>query len=188
MLSNKWEGRIVVIEGDIIPTAGRMAGAAIGAKLPVVIVVGSMTGIAVGWRALIDTIGMTVATGQITMLPHQWETRIGMIKGRAAPATGRMTGSAIGSELSVVMIIGSMTGETIFWSPFEHIVCMTGFAVDIIVLPCQRETRIRVIEGYIAPTTCVMTSHTIGSKLPVVVVIRSMAGKAIFGCAFEFSI
>ena len=111
-----------------------------------------------------------------------------MVEGDIAPTTGRMTGSAIGSELSVVMVIRSMTGETIFWSPFENIVCMTGFAVDTAVLASQRETRIRVIEGHIVPTTRIMTSRTIGSKLPVVVVIRSMAGKAVLGCAFELSI
>ena len=111
-----------------------------------------------------------------------------MVEGDIAPAIGRMTGSTIGSELPIVMVIGSMTGETVFGSAFENPVCMTGFAVDIIVLTCQWETCIRVFECHIAPTTRVMTSRAIGSKLPVVVVIRSMAGKAILGCAFELSI
>jgi len=76
MFSNKREGRIVVIEVDISPATGCMAGTAIGPELSVVVVIGSMAGIAIGWRALINTIGMAVATSEIAMLSYQGEARI----------------------------------------------------------------------------------------------------------------
>jgi len=47
-----------------------------------------------------------------------------------------MAGSTIGPELPVVMIVGGMTGVAIHWRAFEHASCVTGLAIDIIVLAC----------------------------------------------------
>ena len=47
-----------MIKGRASPTAGRVASTAAGSKLTVVMVIGSMAGIAVRRRSLIDAIGV----------------------------------------------------------------------------------------------------------------------------------
>ena len=53
------EIRVVMVEGDIRPFGGFMAGGAIGTKLSVVFVLRGMTGITILGSALVNVVDMT---------------------------------------------------------------------------------------------------------------------------------
>jgi len=53
-----------------------------------------------------------------------------VIKGSATPAIGGVAGTATGSELTIVMVIGSVAGITVRRRSFVNSVGMAGLAVD----------------------------------------------------------
>ena len=58
MFTGKWEARVVVIEGRVAPTTGRMARAAIRAELPVMFILRRMACITIRRCTFIYAIGV----------------------------------------------------------------------------------------------------------------------------------
>ena len=56
------------------------------------------------------------------MQSGQWEASIVVVEANIRPFGGFMTRSAIRSKLTVVLILGSMTGITILWCAFVYII------------------------------------------------------------------
>ena len=59
-----------------------------------------------------------------------------MIKGYVLPATGVMTGTTIGAKLSVVIVLGGVTGIAIFGCAFINAIGVTGFALYVCMITC----------------------------------------------------
>lgn len=117
-----------MVKGHITPSAGVMTGAAIRPKLPVVLILTGVAGITVRGRALVYTVGMAGGTLNAGMLSSQRETGFAVIKTDIGPFRGLMTGTAIRTELSVVLVLAGMACETIRRRTLEYIIGMAGFA------------------------------------------------------------
>ena len=82
-----------------------------------------------------------------------------------------MTGTAVRAELSVVVILGGVTGKTIGGCTLEHTVGVTRFTVGVRVRPCQWEAGIAVIEGGVFPVFRVMTRRADRPELTLMCII-----------------
>ena len=69
MMPDQWECGIVVIEGYISPSTGIVAGAAVCAKLTVVVIFCGMARITICGRAFIYAVGMAGSALDIVMFP-----------------------------------------------------------------------------------------------------------------------
>ena len=67
---------------------------------------------------------MTCGAGNRFMRTNQWEGGCTVIKDRIGPGGGLMASSAARAELTVMGILGGMTGETVFRCAFIHSVHM----------------------------------------------------------------
>ncbi len=78
----------------------------------------TVTGCAVHGRAFEDTIDMAVLASHARMLTVKVEGKQGVVNRCKFPAFGRVTGRAVVSELTVVMVILYMTGDTFLGGRF----------------------------------------------------------------------
>ena len=119
MLTIKVEGKLRVIHIGGLPTFGRMTTSALVAKLAFVSVILGMAGGTILRRAFEDTVHMTILASHCRMFSIQMECEFGMIHLCILPAFGRVTGRAVGSKLTVVMVILLMAGEASLWSVLQ---------------------------------------------------------------------
>lgn len=124
MFTVKFERELRVIHRCRLPANGRMTGSAQGTKSAIMRIVFCMTRGAVHGRAFEDTILMAVLTGNSDMLPIKFECELRMIHLCQFPALGSVTGNAVRSKLTLVVIILCMTGEAILRRAFEDSVLM----------------------------------------------------------------
>ena len=96
-----------------------------------------------------------------------------------------MTGAAVRSELTVVMIVLFMAGITILRCALENAIHMATRASHINVRASQLEGRQIMIKGGRFPSTGVVTSAATCAKLSIVCIILFMARIAILRCTFE---
>jgi len=169
----------------IIPVGRGVTSRAIRAVLAVMLIF--MTANALGWRAFVYAILVAGFALKFCMLSCQWKCSLVVIKSGIAPAAGSVTRTAICAKLSIMLIVVGVTGKTVGGRAFIS-VCMTCLALYVCVLPCQREGRVVVIEGHVAPSGRVMARSTIRAELAVMLVIVCMAGKTIPGCPFVYVI
>ncbi len=175
MFAYQWEGGVTVVETCITPTTRVMTRTAIGPKTAVVRIIVCVAGITTGRRSLI-AIGMTGITRQVLVLPSQWEACLRVIEGCAAPTLGGMTSATILTKLPVMLIILRMARVTCSGRALIYAINMAGFARDIAVLPCQRESRIAMIKGRATPAVRVMAGPTILAELSVMGIFVRVAG------------
>ena len=109
MLTIKVEGKLRVVHFRRLPTFGRVTASALIAKLTFVSVILGMAGGTILRRAFEDTVHMTILASHCRMFSIQMECEFGMIHLCILPAFGRVTGRAVGSKLTVVMVIFLMT-------------------------------------------------------------------------------
>lgn len=131
----QWEGSIVMIERDIRPFGGFMTGTTACSKLSVVSILGSVTRVTILGRALEDTIAMTGLTGNIGMRSHQREGSLAMIEGYILPTGCVVAGRTHGSKLTIMGVLGSVTGIAISGCAFEYTLGVAGHTLHILVLP-----------------------------------------------------
>ena len=131
MFSYKREGSIVVVEGRIAPTAWGMTGTTVRAKLTVMGISASMTGITVRWCTFIYTVRVTCIALDIRVSARKREGCVVVVEGHVAPAAGVVAGTTIRTELSVVFVFGCMTRITILRGPFVNTVGMTCTTLNI---------------------------------------------------------
>lgn len=171
-----------MIEAGASPAFGGVTRTTVGAELPVVIVIFSMTGITIRRRSFVP-IGMTRLTWSAGMFTDQREPGHGVIEGGASPTLGGVARTTVGTELSIVIVIFRVTGKTIRRRTFIA-VGMTGFALNIAMLPGQRKACIGMVKRHIGPFCGLMAGSTVGAKLSVMIVILGMTGIAIGGSTF----
>ena len=155
----------IMIKGDIFPAGRYMADGAIASKLAVMMIVFRMTGKTILWGAFENVILMTGIAIQLDMITDERKCRCVMIEFRTRPFRCLMTCSAIPAELTLVDVLGCMTGKAILWSVFVFPVYVTGFTADIDVRTCQLEVRRIVIELSRFPGISCMTLLTRSAKL-----------------------
>jgi hypothetical protein len=188
MLAGQWKAGIIVVEANIPPTAGHMAGTTIRAKLAIMSIPGSMAGITIRRRTLELPVDMAGRTGSVLVLAGQRESRCAVVKSHILPAAGYMTGTAIRAKLPVMGIPGSMAGITIRRCTLELSIRMAGGAGNILVLTPQRESHCTMVKAHVLPAAGHVTGTTICAELPGVRILVCMAGKTVRRRAFELSI
>ncbi len=105
MFAGQLEDGVVVIKTARLPIIGRMAGFALRAQTAAMRIGIAVTGSAVHGRAFEDAVDMTAFTYHLCMFPVQMEGEQGVIHSCQLPAFGGVTGSAVGSKLTVMMVI-----------------------------------------------------------------------------------
>ena len=135
-----------MIEAGATPPLGCVTGAAVRAELPVMVIILGVASITIRRRTFVS-IGMAGLARCTRMFTDQREAGHGMVEGRACPTLGGMTCTTIGAKLSVVVVILGMTGKTVRGRAFIA-VGMADFALDIAMLPGQREAGVGMIERY----------------------------------------
>lgn len=181
------ETGLVVVEGSVAPSIGRVTGTAIGAELTIVFVFRGMTGITVGRRAFV-AVGMTCLALYSGVFAVEREAGIVVVEVHVRPAGGLMARAAIRAELPVVLIPTGVTGITVRGRPFEHTIGMTILARYARMRACERETRLAVIEGGVLPTVGVMTSGTDRAELSVMSVVGGVTSHALSRCTFVLAV
>ena len=78
-----------------------------------------VTGTAVLRRAFEDSIDMAILAGHCRMFSIKMECEFGMVHLCILPAFGRVTRGTVGSELTVVMVIFLMAGDTFLGGCFQ---------------------------------------------------------------------
>jgi len=108
-----------------------------------------------------------------------------MIERDVLPTGCCMTCRTDRAKLSVMRVLGGVTGITILGCAFINSIDMTCLTLGVDVGACQRETCFAMIETYIFPTARVVTGCAIRAKLTIVRVLLGMARITIFGRSFE---
>jgi len=175
-----------VIEGYIRPVRGFVAGGAVLAELPVVFVLRCMTGETILRRTLEYIIHMAGGTGDCGMCAAQWEGGLAMIEGHLLPPGGLVAGGTVLAELTVMDIVGRVTGETILGRTFEDIIDVARLAANSRVSAAQREGSLAVIEDDILPLGGLVARSTILAELPIMNIFGGVTGEAIFRGSFEY--
>lgn len=183
MFSNQRETGIGMIERYVRPFRGFMTGTTVAAKLAVVMVILGMAGIASRRCVLIGIIHMTGCTGNLCMRTRQRKARTPMIEMYILPCGRFMATCTVRAELTVVFIVGGMTGITIRRSTSIYTIGMAIDTCQSAVTACQWEARFAVIEVNILPVAGVMTIGAVASHLPGMRIC--VAGGTVHGCALE---
>ena len=109
LMRGQFERNRVVIKCGWTPAHGAMTSSALVAKRALVRVIFGVTRGTVHGRALEDAIDMAVRTSNSGMLPIQMECEFRMVHCGRFPASGQMAGSALGTKLTLMIIIFFMT-------------------------------------------------------------------------------
>ncbi|MGB7875456.1 MAG: hypothetical protein WBL25_13815, partial [Anaerolineales bacterium] len=104
MLSIQLKCTFIMIEGNIFPTAGAMAGCAIRSELTCVCIFGSMATVTVRRCTSINTIGMAGLAVHTRVLTGQRKARPPVIEIHIRPATSIMTLRAVRAKLAVMPV------------------------------------------------------------------------------------
>ncbi len=160
-----------------------MAGAAIGAELTVVFILGGVTGKTVGWRAFEPSIGMTRGTSHTLMGANQFEARLAVVEMHILPVEWVMAPRTIHAHLSLmdIYMTGSAGGRRIFEGKVV-MACRTG---NIHMPAHQFESGLRMIEGDILPGGGFMTRLAVCAQNALMRVILLVAGETIGWRSFE---
>ena len=103
-----------------------MADRAFRAKRSVVRVVLGVTRGAVLRRALEDSVDMTLLAGHRCMFPVKFEGELRVVDLGQIPAVGGVTGRAVGSKLTVVMVVFQVAGYARLRGRLQVINCARG--------------------------------------------------------------
>jgi hypothetical protein len=153
-----------------------MTGPAIRAILAVVVIILGMARITIRWRAFENVIGVALCALHADVRAGQREIGFRVVEGGRFPGSGAVTGTAIPAILSLVGILGCVTGITIRRGTFENIVDVTLCALYAYMRAGQREIGFRVVEGGRFPGSGPVTGSAILAKLSLVGILGSVAG------------
>lgn len=112
MFSRQREAGNGMVEVRVAPTAGRMTGTAIRAKLTVVRILVGVTGITVRGRTLV-AVRMAGGASYSSVRTLERETCKVVVEVHIRPLGRLMTGATVCTELAVVMVLIGMTGIAI---------------------------------------------------------------------------
>lgn len=177
------EGRVIVVEVDVLPTTGIMAGGAVSPKLAAMRVHGGMAGVTILGCAFEYAVDVTGRARHVHMPTRERKSRLVMIEAHILPGAGVMADATVCSKLSAVRIVARMTGKAVGRGAFKDAVEMTGGAGHRFVAVNQRKTGRAVIELNVLPICRVVAAGAIPVHLAVVDI--AMARGAVPGRAFE---
>ncbi len=150
MRSGEREGGQVVVQGGALPAAGRVALGAVLAELPIVPVVGPVTGDAALGCPRVLAARVTLHAGNLAVPAGE---RIGggaMIEAGSLPAIRRVALGAVLAELPTVPIVRLVAGNTVLGRARVLVAGMAGRTGNLSMLPneCVRRA---MIEGNCLP-------------------------------------
>ncbi len=111
MFTRQLEGGIVMVKGRGLPSARRVTDRALRTKRSIVRVILGVARGAVLRRALEDTVNMALLAGDRGMFPVKFEGELRVVDLGQIPAVGGVTGRAVGSKLTVVMVVFQVAGD-----------------------------------------------------------------------------
>jgi hypothetical protein len=152
VIAGQWKTRLAVIEGSTAPTAGGVAGGAVGAEGAVVGVVLTVAAHTSRGRPGVLPVLVTRGTRYAGVLAVEWETRLAVIEGCAAPTACRVAGSAVRAEGTIVGVVLTVAAHTSRGCPGVLSILVAGGAGHAGVLAVQRESGLIMIEGGAVPT------------------------------------
>ena len=136
---NQLKGKLIVIDGDLIPGCRHMASAAVRAKGTLVMVVLLVAGIAYGRSALEDPVNVTLLTSHRGVRPGEGESRFAVVEADLLPIRGHMAGGAVLPEAALVVVVLLVAGETGRWRAFENLIDVAFLTSQRGMGPGQRE-------------------------------------------------
>jgi len=113
------ETAFAVIEGNFIPRRSLMAGCAICAKLAVVVIILLMARDTSRGRTLVHIVDVALFAFDAGMCAAQFERSEIVIELGGLPAIGRVAGSTIRTEPSLVCVVLLMAGFAILWNGLQ---------------------------------------------------------------------
>lgn len=179
------ERRCVVIEDRPLPSGSAMAGAALFAKLPKVLIVSTVTGETVLRSAAISAGRMTRLASRIDVSPVQLEVGEIVIKLGGLPCVGGMTRGAIFTKASFMRFILLMARITRLRRPFEDTILMAGLASRRGMCSGQCERKAGVVHIDLVPACRGMARGAIGPQLTGMMIVFLMAGETILRRGFQ---
>jgi hypothetical protein len=128
MGTGEWKAGELVIEGDLGPAVGRVAGATIATELAEVLIIILVAGHTIRWDAHKDFVHMTGFTGDINMSPGQQEVGPLMIESVIDPLGRDMALPTINRKLTGMVIIFQMASSAETWDADPLPLDVAGFA------------------------------------------------------------
>ena len=124
----EWK-HVAKVEARRRPGAGGVARLAVRAEgAPVVNGIG-MAAHACLRRTFEDIVGMTFRTGRVDVGAGQGKGRLAVIECCVRPLFRCMATGAVGAELSLMLVVLAVTGDTILRRALVHLIHVTGFAL-----------------------------------------------------------
>ena len=157
VMPDQWKGCVVMVEGDVGPATGDMAGGTVGTELTVVFIFRCMACKASCGRPLIHAVGVACGAQDGRMKPGQREACVIVVEVHIRPFGGFMTCGTVRPELTVVFVFRGMAGITVFGRPLINIIHVAGCADNGRMRANQRERGIGMIECRAFPRTRVVT-------------------------------
>lgn len=165
-----------MIEYNAAPTIGRVADRAVLSELKIVGVVLLVAGKAGLLHVFEHAIDVTIKASSGCVLARQGKTGQGMVEISQVPPFRRMAVSAVRSVPAFMLVLNLVAAVAVLGGLFEGLVCMAGFAGHLQMSAGQWEFSTGMIEFGPFPLFGVMAGAAVFTKLPVMIVIRGMAG------------
>jgi hypothetical protein len=138
-----------------------MAGGAIGAKLPAVLIIVGVAGITIPRRAFELSTRVAGSAVHPDVLPGQRKRRLGMVESHVFPTGRGMAQPAIGAKLPAVLIIVGVAAVTILRQADIFAPRMAARAIHTQVFSGELEGCLIVVEGGLIPGGRRMAGRTI---------------------------
>ena len=144
------EPRLGVVEGDVLPAGGRVAGGAVARELSavrVVRVVAAAAGEADPRPVPVDVAGLAERTD---VPPDEWEARPVVVDGGVRPGRGGVALLARGAQAALVDVVGGMAGDALGLGGLERLDgrrTLVAGAAQRLVVPAGQGVRGMVERG-----------------------------------------
>jgi hypothetical protein len=179
MRAREGEASRAVIKAGSLPAASVVALRAGLTKLPVMFIVGPVTGNAVLGSSRVLASGVTLHAANLPMPPCERVTGRVVIKAGPLPAIRRMALPAGLTKLPAVFVVRLVTGNAVLGGSTVLVSGVALHAGCLLVFPLQRIGRRAMIESGSLPALECVTLRTILPKLPTVLVVLLVARVAV---------
>ncbi len=186
MFTHQRERRLAVVEAGVFPAGWGMAGGAVGAELPVVLIIFGVATVAILRRVFICIVDVTGFALHIGMPIHQREAGQIVVEGGIIPIGGVVAHRAVGAELAIVVVVFGVATVAIGGGVDVYVVDMARFTLDIHMFSGEGKAGDVVVKGIIFPIRGVVANGAVRAELPIVLVIFGVATVAILRRPLQF--
>ncbi len=166
-----------VFEGRTLPATRCVATSAGGAKLAKMFLRLGMTRDACGGCALVDVVGVALATDRLGVGTGEWERRLAVVERcHLAPAARCVATGAVGAEGSLMLVIFLVARNTRGGCALVDVVSVAIGADRLGVATDEREGGLVMVEYDLAPAASRVATGTVGAEGPLMLVIFLVAG------------